>query len=170
MSFHLAETPTQPTGAPVQPGVAAAQPSKAPDKPADGKTSAERALDRYVGYARETFERNVKDFSDPRMGSRLFTAGAALLVFNIVFRVFQWAVLNFSINFGKPQPAAVSVLDDLFFLTLCVLSVLMMAGGLFANLYLVWNVQRANRQAEEAARESFRAVLMDEVGQDADAQ
>src|SRR5262249_50387003 len=118
------------------------------------------ATNRYSRLVRDNIETNINAFSSPHMGSTLFVYGLVVLAIACFLRLAQWVLVSFgrSLSFlGQPQGLE---MDDLFFLGLLFVSVTMMAGGLLANLYLIWSIQRAELQAAESVRTT---ALMDQL-------
>jgi hypothetical protein len=101
------------------------------------------------------FEKNIRDFSDRSMGSRLFVSGACLLALTVAIRLIQWALVYGLLTIKASGTNSLPSLDDILFISLLIVSVLMMTAGLLANLYLIWSVQRGQSQAIDAARQSM---------------
>ena len=138
--------PAPPSGSPGENG------SKPPPGLAPPGSRVEQAAAVYV----DSFIKGTAVFADQKMGSTLFMAGLSLLVFDIFVRLAQWAV-------NLLLPGAATKLDDVLFLALLGVSILMMAGGLISNLYLIWSLQRTQTAATAIARASVRetAILDD---------
>lgn len=113
-----------------------------PSPPQSGANVLKTALD----AVDEAYARNVKHFSEIGMGSRLTTIGLGLLLLDIGVRVVP------SIS---AIPIGIKPIDDLAFISVLVVSGLMMAGGILANLYLVWNVQRSSSEIARMAQASI---------------
>jgi hypothetical protein len=133
-------------------------------KPQAGNSPSLEQLDRAATKFREQLDKNIEQFSNRHMGARLFVYGLILLVVDIVIRLLQWVLIYvrgpaFSERVQIPVVPP-SGIDDVFFLALLVVSVAMMAGGLFANLHLIWSIQRTQLEATQTALESVRTTSM----------
>jgi hypothetical protein len=92
----------------------------------------------------EAYSRNIKHFSEIGMGARLVTIGLGLLLLDIAGRVVP-----------SVFPLGIKPVDDLAFVSLLIVSGLMIAGGILANLYLVWSVQRGGADIARMAQASI---------------
>jgi hypothetical protein len=82
----------------------------------------------------------IERFSQITMGATLFLTGLTLLSLDVIFRVYTWKL-------GVDQR------NDLLFISLLVVAVMMMAGGLVANLYLIWSLERGRTQVAQFAHD-----------------
>lgn len=118
--------------------------------------------DKSVAQVFAITENNISHFQKNDMGARLFSYGFAILIITILIRLMQWA-LSYAGSLGFLRVG--SGPDDLFFLGLLGVAVLMMAGGLVANTFLIWNVQAQNREVARVVAGKFESIIAME-GQD----
>lgn len=104
----------------------------------------------------------MEDFKKNDMGARLFIYGFNILIFAILIRLAQW-MLSYVGSLGVLRFG--SNPDDLFFVGLLSVAVVMMAGGLIGNTFLIWNVQAQNREMTRFIAGKFESIIAAE-GQD----